>query len=116
MSEHPLKTPPNTIETASAFDNARQRLDAVAEKIALAPEVLAQLRECKRELSVHFPVKMDDGTVKMFAGYRVHHNVTRGPAKAITRCMTVRLPPRRRCGCVKPAPGVMTSPGFCLYR
>ncbi len=81
MSEHPLKTPPNTIETASAFDNARQRLDAVAEKIALAPEVLAQLRECKRELSVHFPVKMDDGTVKMFAGYRVHHNVTRGPAK-----------------------------------
>ena len=66
---------------ASAFDNARLRLDAVAQKIALPDATLAQLRECKRELSVHFPVKMDDGTVKMFAGYRVHHNVTRGPAK-----------------------------------
>ena len=66
---------------ATAFDNARMRLDAVARKINLSPDVLAQLRECKRELSVHFPVKMDDGTVKMFAGYRVHHNVTRGPAK-----------------------------------
>ena len=68
-------------KTPSAFDNARMRLDAVAQKIALAPDVLAQLRECKRELSVHFPVKMDNGAVKMFAGYRVHHNVTRGPAK-----------------------------------
>ncbi|MBC7807234.1 MAG: Glu/Leu/Phe/Val dehydrogenase [Akkermansiaceae bacterium] len=68
-------------QTPSAFDNARIRLDAVARKIDLPPDVLAQLRECKRELSVHFPVKMDGGTVKMFAGYRVHHNVTRGPAK-----------------------------------
>ncbi|MBC8138655.1 MAG: Glu/Leu/Phe/Val dehydrogenase [Fibrella sp.] len=68
-------------EAATAFDNARMRLDAVAQKINLPPDVLAQLRECKRELSVHFPVKMDNGTVKMFSGYRVHHNVTRGPAK-----------------------------------
>ena len=66
---------------SSAFDDARTRLDAVAQKIALPPGTLAQLRECKRELAVHFPVKMDDGSVKVFNGYRVHHNVTRGPAK-----------------------------------
>ncbi len=41
----------------------------------------AILREPKRELTVHFPVKMDDGSVRMFTGYRVQHNLGRGPAK-----------------------------------
>lgn len=35
----------------------------------------------KRDLTVHFPVKLDDGNVEMFTGYRVHHNIARGPAK-----------------------------------
>jgi glutamate dehydrogenase (NAD(P)+) len=39
------------------------------------------LRVPKRELTTHFPVRMDDGTVKAFTGYRVQHNVTRGPGK-----------------------------------
>ena len=39
------------------------------------------LREPRRELTVHFPVKMDDGSVKVFTGYRVQHNLGRGPAK-----------------------------------
>jgi glutamate dehydrogenase (NAD(P)+) len=39
------------------------------------------LREPRRELSVHFPVHMDDGSVQVFAGYRVQHNLGRGPAK-----------------------------------
>ena len=38
------------------------------------------LRVPKRELEVHFPVRFDDGHVEVFAGYRVHHNVNRGPA------------------------------------
>jgi glutamate dehydrogenase (NAD(P)+) len=39
------------------------------------------LREIKRELVVHFPVRLDDGKVRVFTGYRVHHNISRGPAK-----------------------------------
>ena len=39
------------------------------------------LREPRREFTVHFPVHMDDGTVAVFTGYRVQHNLGRGPAK-----------------------------------
>ncbi|MBM4434198.1 MAG: Glu/Leu/Phe/Val dehydrogenase [Chloroflexi bacterium] len=39
------------------------------------------LRECQRELTVHFPVRMQDGVVKVFTGYRVQHNTSRGPGK-----------------------------------
>jgi glutamate dehydrogenase (NAD(P)+) len=39
------------------------------------------LRHPKRELAVNFPVTMDDGTIRMFAGYRVHHSTARGPTK-----------------------------------
>jgi len=41
----------------------------------------AILAACKRELSVHFPVQMDDGSTRVFSGYRVQHNLARGPAK-----------------------------------
>ncbi len=52
-------------------------------------EVLAN---SKRELSVSFPVKMDDGSLKVFHGYRVHHNETRGPVKGGLRySLTVDL-------------------------
>ena len=39
------------------------------------------LRHCKREFTVNFPVQMDDGSVRVFTGYRVHHNEARGPVK-----------------------------------
>ena len=39
------------------------------------------LRAPKRELTVNFPVRMDDGRVEMYTGYRVQHNINRGPAK-----------------------------------
>ncbi|MCC6177851.1 MAG: Glu/Leu/Phe/Val dehydrogenase [Chloroflexi bacterium] len=41
----------------------------------------AVLREPRRELIVHFPVEMDDGTISVFTGYRIQHNLSRGPAK-----------------------------------
>jgi len=47
----------------------------------IAEEWRSRLSECERELIVHFPVRMDDGTVKVFTGFRVQHNDTRGPAK-----------------------------------
>ena len=46
----------------------------------LDPGMHGVLRDPKRELTVHFPVRMDDGSVRNFTGYRVHHNLNRGPA------------------------------------
>ena len=68
-------------ETTNSFEMARQQLAIVADKLDLDHHVHQMLRYPKRELTVNFPVEMDDGSVKMFTGYRVHHNLTRGPAK-----------------------------------
>src|SRR6267143_4257314 len=70
------------VETrASAFQTAQQRFDAAAEVIGLSDDARRGLREVKRELTVHFPVRMDDGGVHVFTGWRVQHNISRGPAK-----------------------------------
>jgi glutamate dehydrogenase (NAD(P)+) len=60
---------------------AQQQFDLAAERLNLSPGLRRVLREPKRELTVHFPVKMDDGSVEVFTGYRVQHNLSRGPAK-----------------------------------
>ena len=65
----------------SAFSAAQQRFDAAAEVIGLSDDARLGLREVKRELTVHFPVRMDDGGVHVFTGWRVQHNISRGPAK-----------------------------------
>jgi len=61
--------------------NAQRQFDAAADVLHLDPGIRAILREPQRELSVNFPVRMDDGSVEVFRGYRVQHNVNRGPAK-----------------------------------
>ncbi len=64
------------------FQDAALRLfNIAADHLHLDPGLREKLRWPKRELTVHFPVKMDDGSIKVFTGYRVQHNVTRGPAK-----------------------------------
>lgn len=63
------------------WEMACQQLDTVAEKINLDKSIHAKLRNCKRALIVSIPIRMDDGTVKVFEGYRVQHNLERGPAK-----------------------------------
>jgi glutamate dehydrogenase (NAD(P)+) len=60
---------------------AQQQFDLAAERLHLDEAMRRVLREPRRELTVHFPVKMDDGTVQVFTGYRVQHNLGRGPAK-----------------------------------
>jgi glutamate dehydrogenase (NAD(P)+) len=65
----------------NAWDVAQQQFDLAAELLNLSPGSRKVLREPKRELTVHFPVKMDDGSVQVFTGYRVQHNLSRGPAK-----------------------------------
>src|SRR6266571_2062466 len=70
------------VETrASAFQTAQRRFDAAADVINLPDDARRSLREVKRELTVHFPVRMDDGSVHVFTGWRVQHNISRGPAK-----------------------------------
>ncbi len=65
----------------NAWDVAQRQFDLAAERLDLSPGLRKVLREPKRELTVHFPVKMDDGSVEVFTGYRVQHNLSRGPAK-----------------------------------
>ena len=60
---------------------ARQQLDNVAERLNLNQSVYKLLRHPRRTVSVSVPVVMDDGSVQVFTGYRVHHNLFRGPAK-----------------------------------
>lgn len=63
------------------FAIAQQQLDAVAEHLELDDGMRRILRTPNRELTVTFPVIMDDGRTEVFTGHRVQHNVARGPAK-----------------------------------
>lgn len=67
--------------TVNAWDVAQRQFDLAADRLNLDPGLRRVLREPRRELTVHFPVKMDDGSVQVFTGYRVQHNLGRGPAK-----------------------------------
>src|SRR5260370_16513236 len=64
-----------------AYQTALEQLDLVAEHLQLEPGVHELLRHAKRELTVSFPVKMDDGSLHVFRGYRVHHNTSLSPSK-----------------------------------
>ena len=66
---------------ADALASALARFDLAADHIALDPGLRAVLAAPQRETTVRFPVKLDDGSVRVFEGYRVQHNVARGPAK-----------------------------------
>ena len=63
------------------FDNAIEQFNAVADRLHLDEGMREVLRHCKREFTVNFPVQMDDGSIRVFTGYRVHHNEARGPVK-----------------------------------
>jgi len=63
------------------FDNAIEQLDAAAARLGIDDGMREVLRHCKREFTMNFPVKMDDGSIRVFTGYRVHHNEARGPVK-----------------------------------
>ena len=79
MAMEPRATPDPSND--SAWETALAQLDEVAELMGLAPGVHEILRNPKRSLIVSVPFRMDDGSTRVYQGYRVHHNVTRGPAK-----------------------------------
>lgn len=73
--------PSKPVEEVDPLQMALDQFDAAADQLKLDEDVRVILRVPKRELVVHFPVRMDDGSIKMFTGYRVQHNLFRGPAK-----------------------------------
>jgi glutamate dehydrogenase (NAD(P)+) len=69
------------LERTSAFESAVQQFTEAADHLGLDEDIREVLTTCKRELTVHFPVRLDDGTTDVFTGYRIHHNEARGPVK-----------------------------------
>jgi glutamate dehydrogenase (NAD(P)+) len=69
------------VEVMNPYNVAVAQFDEAADMLGLPQAVRAILRQPKRELIVNFPVPMDNGDVVMFTGYRVQHNINRGPAK-----------------------------------
>ncbi len=68
-------------EVNNAFEMVVSRIDAVCDRLKIKDAHRLRLGKCERELAVNFPVRMDDGTVQVFTGFRIQHNDTRGPAK-----------------------------------
>jgi glutamate dehydrogenase (NAD(P)+) len=68
-------------ESTNPYQNALQQLEIVAKHLELDPGLHEVLKYPQRELTVHFPVKMDSGATRVFTGFRVQHNLARGPAK-----------------------------------
>ncbi|MFH1454282.1 MAG: Glu/Leu/Phe/Val dehydrogenase [Armatimonadota bacterium] len=68
-------------ENLNPWQIALQQLDRVAKKMNLDPNIHEVLKYPKRELHVSIPVRMDNGSIRTFMGYRVQHNLARGPAK-----------------------------------
>ncbi|UCD00939.1 MAG: Glu/Leu/Phe/Val dehydrogenase [Promethearchaeota archaeon] len=63
------------------FEVAKKQIDIVAEEMELDPNVTKYLKRVERSLIVSIPIVMDDGTLEIFEGYRVHHSTVRGPGK-----------------------------------
>jgi len=74
-------TQPLGIDSASPFDEMMSRFDVAAQRLGLDPGLYKVLREPVRETKVSIPIVMDDGHIEVFIGYRVLHNIARGPGK-----------------------------------
>jgi glutamate dehydrogenase (NAD(P)+) len=68
-------------EELNPFEIAKQQFDRAADYLELEESMRSVLRSAKRQLIVSIPVRMDGGETKVFEGYRVQHNIARGPAK-----------------------------------
>ena len=75
----PFKT--ETQEDLNPFRIAMRQFDTAADKCNIDPGMREVLRRPRRALTLALPVKMDDGTIRVFEGFRVQHNSARGPCK-----------------------------------
>ena len=69
------------VPAKDAWDALLERLDDAAKLTGIDPDIHRKLRTPKRVLEVAVPVRMDDGHLEVFTGWRVHHDTTRGPGK-----------------------------------
>ena len=69
------------VESRDLFDVAVEQFTIAADLLGLDDAMRRILSHCQRELTVNFPVEMDDGSVEVFTGYRVQHNSGPGPTK-----------------------------------
>ena len=79
-----MPTAPQTVtldQEINPWEAQSARFDFAARKLNLDEGLWKLLRTPAREIIVHFPVAMDDGRIEMFTGFRVQHNIARGPAK-----------------------------------
>jgi glutamate dehydrogenase (NAD(P)+) len=83
-----VDTPVLTLEQETALEHEKNpweaqaaRFDLAARKLNLDDGIWKVLRYPTREIIVHIPVQMDDGSIEVFTGYRVQHSMARGPAK-----------------------------------
>ena len=65
----------------NAFENAMKQLESVSKIKKFDKEFFARLREPDRDIRISIPVKMDNGSIKIFEGYRVEYNNALGPYK-----------------------------------
>ena len=72
-------------KSSNVFEIAKIQLEIAAKRMNLNPDILNQLKEPERVLMVSVPVRMDNGEVKVFQGYRSQFNTARGPAKGGVR-------------------------------
>jgi glutamate dehydrogenase/leucine dehydrogenase len=63
------------------YEIAKQQLRGVARVFGVEDNLINVLSECKKAVAVSVPTRMDDGSVQVFQGYRVTHNIARGPSK-----------------------------------
>jgi len=68
-------------EVTNPFETVKKQIDDCAEILNLDKSVVAMLKNPMRELHVSLPVRMDDGSVRVFQGFRVQYNDARGPGK-----------------------------------
>ena len=84
--EHPMAavvTEPmaTEVQQRDLFDVAVEQFDIAADVLGLDDDMRRILSHCQKELTVNFPVEMDDGSVQVFTGHRVQHNSGPGPTK-----------------------------------
>ena len=75
-----VEAPPSHLKE-NPWEMAQSQLRRIAGLIDVNDSMLNVLKECKKAVVVSIPTRMDDGSVRVFEGFRVTHNVARGPAK-----------------------------------
>jgi glutamate dehydrogenase (NAD(P)+) len=78
---NPMADDAREVREDNPFESMMSRFDRAAKLLDLDPDLYAVMRVPSRELKVYIPVRMDSGRIEVFEGYRVQHNVARGPAK-----------------------------------